>query len=194
MTAMALVLASKSPRRRELMALVAPSFELDEAALDEGALCAESARRAEMPAQLAQALAAAKAGAVFAARGGRDTVVDCDTVVELDGAVLGKPADEEQARMMLESLSGREHRVHTGVCVLAPGRPPARFTETTRVTFAGIPQEEIDAVVRTEEPYDKAGGYGIQGWAARFVPSICGCYYNVMGLPVPALYRALAGL
>lgn len=182
---MALVLASQSPRRRELMRLVTPDFVVDAAGVD------EQATGGAGPAQTAEKLAAAKAGAVFARRAG-DIVIGCDTVVELDGEILGKPKDAAEAARMLGALAGRDHFVHTGLCLLGPGRQAVRFSETTRVTFSPIPQEAIDAVVATNEPYDKAGGYGIQGWAARFAPRIEGCYYNVMGLPVSALWRALS--
>lgn len=184
---MALVLASQSPRRRELMRLVTPDFVVDVADVD------ESGPAAAGPAQLAGRLARAKAEAVFARRP-YDTIIGCDTVVALDEAVLGKPRDAAEAVRMLEALSGRDHLVHTGLCLLGPGRRAHDLVETTRVTFSPIPRGEIEAVAATDEPYDKAGGYGIQGWAARFIPAIEGCYYNVMGLPVAALWRALARL
>ena len=98
---------------------------------------------------------------------------------------------------MLERLSGRAHRVHTGVCICTPqtpGRPAALFAETSTVYFAPLPEREVYNYTNTPEPYDKAGGYGIQGAMARFIPGIKGCYYNVMGLPVAALYAALKRL
>lgn len=179
----AIVLASKSPRRRQLMQLVLKSFEVDEAGLDESKISAES------PMLLAQALAKAKAADVKARRP-QDIIIGCDTVVELDGAVLGKPKNRQHAEEMLYALSGKKHLVHTGVCILANGCETA-FAETTSVWFSSVPMQEIVKYVQTNEPYDKAGGYGVQGWASRFIPRIDGCYYNVMGLPVAALYTAL---
>lgn len=179
---MALVLASQSPRRRELMRLITEDFVVDAADIDEEAV------QAATPEELAGNLAAAKALAVKGRR--EDTIIGCDTVVELDGAVLGKPRGEAEAARMLNALSGREHLVHTGLCVLGPGAG-GRHVETTKVVFAPIPAAAIHAVIQTDEPYDKAGGYGIQGWAARFIPRIEGCYYNVMGLPVAALWQLL---
>ncbi len=181
---MALVLASKSPRRRQLMTLVCPVFETDEAHFEEDALPGEA------PAQTALRLARGKAQNV-AARRPRDVVIGCDTVVEAAGRLLGKPANREQAADMLLLLSGRRHWVHTGVCIIAPGRAPAAFTNSTAVDFAPLPKAEIDAYTATPEAYDKAGGYGIQGWAARYVLGVDGCFYNVMGLPVAALYHKL---
>jgi septum formation protein len=184
---MALVLASQSVRRRELMALVAADFVLDEAAVD------ETATRGLPPVCLARELARQKACAV-AARRPRDVVIGCDTVVELEGRPLGKPQNPAAARAMLAALSGRRHWVHTGLCVAAENKAPDSFSETTAVNFAPLPAGEIEAYIATDEPYDKAGGYGIQGWAARYVLRVEGCYYNVMGLPVARLYHRLLAL
>lgn len=186
---MAIVLASQSPRRRQLMKLVTPNFEVDTAEVD------EAAADAPTPCGLALALALQKAAAVAGRRPG-DVVIGCDTVVELAGQPLGKPGTPGQAVDMLAALAGKTHLVHTGVCVLLPGNtaPAASFAETTKVEFSDIPMPEILAYVKTGEPFDKAGGYGIQGQAARYIPRISGCYYNVMGLPVAALYQSLAGL
>lgn len=182
----ALILASKSPRRRELLQLITPFFEVADADVNEAALTAKS------PLLLAQALARAKAEAVFSACP-QHAVIGCDTVVEAGGQTLGKPHSEQQATQMLKALSGRWHAVHTGVCIMVPGNrhPAALFAETTQVEFAEIPPAEIARYVKTTEPYDKAGAYGIQGFAARYIPRINGCYYNVMGLPVAALYSEL---
>ena len=180
-----IVLASQSPRRRELMALVVPAFEIEVAAVDESAFSWE-----ENPAQVAAQLAGVKAQAVFARRP-QAIVIGCDTVVELDGQVLGKPKTKDEAVAMLTALAARRHKVHTGVAVYAPQQAPFTFFETTTVEFSAVAPEDILACADTDEPYDKAGAYGIQGWAARFVTRIEGCYYNVMGLPVAALYRSL---
>ncbi|MGD9559780.1 MAG: nucleoside triphosphate pyrophosphatase [Oscillospiraceae bacterium] len=181
---MALVLASKSPRRRALFSHITPHFVVAEAGVDEGSLFEVA------PALFAQQLASQKATEVFLQRG-KDVVVGCDTVVEIAGEVLGKPKDRADAARMIGLLSGKKHRVHTGVSICLPGHEEQRFTETTAVYFAPVPQQEVQAYVRTEEPYDKAGAYGIQGWAARYVTRIEGCFYNVMGLPVATLYHTL---
>ena len=173
---MSLILASGSPRRRELMALITPDYQVVTSEVDESKIAAEN------PARLAQALAAAKARAVAAQYPG-DVVVGCDTVVDCGGVVFGKPRDEADAVVMLRALSGRAHRVHTGVCVCRDGQAAATV-ETTTVHFAPIPEEELLAYVRTPEPYDKAGAYAIQGRAAVWCSGIEGCYYNIMGLPV----------
>ena len=185
---MALVLASHSPRRRELMALLTPDFAVDEANVDEESITAAT------PCELAVTLARLKALDVAARRPG-DVVIGCDTVVEANGVTLGKPHGEDDAKQMLNRLSGGRHHVHTGVCIVRPGRPqPCQFSATTHVDFAPVPPDAIAAYVQTSEPYDKAGGYGIQGWAARYVTRVEGCYYNVMGLPVAALYQKLREL
>ena len=181
---MALILASASPRRRELMALVDPDFTVAVSDVDESAI------RADTPAHLAQALAAAKAQAVAAAHPA-DTVLGFDTVVECEGRVFGKPHGKAEALAMLRALSGNAHRVHTGVCVCRGGTAAATV-ETTVVHFAPVPEPELAAYVDTAEPYDKAGGYAIQGRAARWCSGIEGCYYNIMGLPVHRAVQLLA--
>lgn len=183
---MQLILASASPRRRELMNLVAPRYEVCVSQVDESALTAPD------PAALAQVLALAKCAAVAALRPG-DAVVGCDTVVDVDGRVLGKPRDRDDARRMLLSLSGRTHRVHTGVCIQAPGEQRL-FCATTEVTFWPLDARELERYLATAEPYDKAGAYGIQGGASVFVQGIRGCYFNVVGLPVSQVHRALRSM
>lgn len=173
---MALILASGSPRRRELMQLITDNFTIVTSEVDEGTLFADT------PARLAQSLAAAKAQAVAAQRPG-DTVLGFDTVVDCGGVVFGKPADETDALRMLRALSGRAHKVHTGVCVCRDGRSAATV-ETTVVHFSPIGEQDLLDYVRTPEPYDKAGAYAIQGHAALWCAGIEGCYYNIMGLPV----------
>ncbi len=182
---MSLILASESARRRELLLLLTKRFTTTTAKIDEAAFVASS------PQKLAETLAIEKANAVFL-----DTenaaVLACDTVVDLNGTALGKPKSEDEAVEMLCALSARWHKVHTGVCLMQSGKQVHTFVETTRVLFAAIPMSEVLAIAATGEPYDKAGGYGIQGWAARFIPRIEGCYYNVMGLPLAALQTLLA--
>ena len=179
-----MILASKSPRRRELLGMLTPNFTVVEAGVNEDASTSAS------PAGLAGNLARQKALAVFAMHP-QSAVIGCDTVVEVKGRALGKPVDAEEAKEMLAALSGRTHQVHTGVCICLPGQQPEFFVETTKVTVASVSAADIDAYTATKEPYDKAGGYAIQGHFARYIPRIEGCYYNVMGLPVAALYQAL---
>lgn len=178
-----LILASASPRRRELLAKLTPDFTVCAAAFDEHSV------HADTPAALAALLAQGKCRAV--ARTHPDAaVIGCDTVVDVDGAVFGKPADAADAARMLRALSGRRHAVHTGVCVSCGGQETA-FTETTRVQFAALSEDEIAAYLATGDAFDKAGAYGIQNGACRFVTAIEGCYFNVMGLPVAHLYAVL---
>lgn len=178
-----LILASGSPRRQELLHLITDEFAVCTSEVDERAITAPTAK------ELVQKLAQAKAAAVAAIRPG-DLVLGCDTVVELDGRVLGKPQDREEARQMMQALSGRRHLVHTGVCLLQKDRADL-FAETTEVEFSPLCAQEIEDYILTPEPYDKAGGYGVQGGAAKFVTALHGCYFNVMGLPVSAVYRHL---
>ncbi|MEG1152943.1 MAG: Maf family protein [Ruthenibacterium sp.] len=178
-----MILASASPRRKELLALITPDYTVVPSMLDERAITAET------PKALAQALACAKCRDI-AQNYPRDCVIGCDTVVDVDGAVLGKPADAADARHMLQLLSGRTHLVHTGVA-LCKGAQFEAFAETTAVTFATLSETEIEDYLATGEPYDKAGGYGIQGAAAKFVRGVDGCYFNVMGFPVAHVYAAL---
>ena len=173
---MALILASGSPRRRELMSLITPDYTVITSDVDETKIAADS------PAHLAKALATAKARAV-AEEHPDDVVCGFDTVVECEGEVFGKPKDEADAMRMLRALSGRAHRVHTGVCICR-GRRAAATVETTSVHFSSIEEGDLRIYVRTPEPYDKAGAYAIQGHAALWCAGIEGCYYNIMGLPV----------
>lgn len=183
---MALILASASPRRRELLALLTHDFEVRAVDVDESGFAEPTV------AALAGRLAAEKCAAA-AALWPQDCVIGSDTVVEAAGELLGKPRDMDDARRMLQLLSGSESLVHTGVCIRCGSREQ-RCVETTAVRFAAIPAEEIERYIRTDEPYDKAGGYGIQGWAARHIEGIDGCYYNVMGFPVRAVYTMLRAL
>ena len=180
---MSLILASGSPRRKELLAMICPEFSVITSEVDESAITAPT------PAETALALATAKCKAV-AKEHPEDVVIGCDTVVDCGGKVFGKPKDKEDARRMLKALSGSDHYVHTGVCVWHEGESHT-FTATTRVRFFPLSDEQIEAYISTDEPYDKAGGYGIQGYAARFVSGIQGCYFNVVGLPVHRLYEML---
>jgi septum formation protein len=178
-----MVLASGSPRRFELLAGLGLAFELRPADLDEAVLPGETG-----PAYV-ERLAREKAAAV-AAPG--ELVIAADTTVDLDGELLGKPADDGDAHRLLRRLSGRTHHVHTGVCVrrspATPGHPVVCSTVvTTAVTFAELSDGWIDWYVGTGEPFDKAGGYGMQGSAALFVAHIDGSPTNVIGLPLDTL-------
>lgn len=135
------------------------------------------------PGELVTALAAAKAREVAAGRGAEDTVIGADTIVWVDGQVLGKPRDRQDAARMLHMLSGRTHQVYTGVCLIRGGGESRRF-EMTKVHFRPLSDGEIDAYIATGEPMDKAGAYGAQGKAALFVQGIEGDFFNVMGLPL----------
>ena len=156
---MGIILASSSPRRRELMALITPDYTVRTSDVDERAI------RAETPALLAQKLAAAKCRAV-AESCPEDVVIGCDTVVDVDGAVFGKPADRDDARRMIRVLAGRGHLVHTGVCIAAQGRELC-FAATTKVVFDALSDAEIETYIATDDPYDKAGAYGVQNGAAK---------------------------
>ena len=137
-------------------------------------------------------LALRKAAAVFSERPDA-CVVGADTIVWLDGQIIGKPRDEADAYRILRTLSGRTHTVYTGLAILWPGGQQV-FHDTTRVTFASLSDGEIWAYIRTGEPLDKAGAYGVQGLGAILVERVEGCYFTVIGLPVPKLYRALREL
>lgn len=178
-----IVLASASPRRRELLASLGLSFDIQPAEGPENTPESGDAGNA------ARAIALGKARAVAALRP-EDLVIGADTVVELDGHILGKPSDEAEASAMLKSLSARTHRVYTGVAVIAGGREEARSV-VTHVRFRALSEREIAAYVATGEPMDKAGAYAVQGRAALFVEGIEGDYFNVVGLPLCALGRML---
>lgn len=181
---MELILASQSPRRRELLGLIAAGFSVCPADIDETmdeSLTME-ARVADLSARKARAVAQANPGAA---------VVGSDTVVVLDGVPLGKPADEADAHRMLTALSGRVHEVVTGVALALPDGAVLQDATVTRVRFAPLTAGEIDWYIATREPMDKAGAYGIQGLGARFIEGIEGDYYSVMGLPVRRLYEML---
>lgn len=181
-----IILASKSPRRRELFSLITDRYRCIAPDVDESGVTSGDAR------QLSVDLARLKASQVFS-ENPNTIVVGCDTVVEVDGRVLGKPRDKEEARTMLHSLSGRRHNVYTGVCVLGGGHERA-FACHTSVEFYPIPPVDLERYIATNDPYDKAGGYGVQGMAACFVRGIRGDYFNVMGLPVSRLYNTLKEL
>jgi septum formation protein len=179
-----LILASGSPRRRELLTQAGFTFAVRAADIDEGL------RPGEDPVEYVTRLAQEKAQAMYALEGRDDIVVlGADTTVVLDEEILGKPVDKADAVRMLRGLSGRAHRVITGVAVVSADSVEAA-SEVTEVWFREISDAEIAAYVETGEPMDKAGSYGIQGRAAKWIPRIEGCYFNVMGLPL-ALVSAM---
>jgi len=180
---MPLILASASPRRAELLRNAAIAFTVEPAHV------AEQPFSNEKPVDYAQRLARDKASAVFA-RNPESVVLGADTVVVVDEHLLEKPADEHDAARMLKLLSGRTHQVITGVCLVAPGFERTE-AEITQVVFSLLSENEIAYYVQTGEPMDKAGAYAIQGIASRWVERIEGCYFNVVGLPLPRVYRML---
>ncbi len=178
-----IILASKSPRRRELMGRITDSFTCVDSNTDESGVTQTD------PARLCVELARLKCKAV-ADLNPDSVVIGCDTIVYSDGLILGKPRRREDAFSMLHRLSGCVHCVYTGVWVIGGGTNEG-FFEKTDVTFCELDDKEIADYVATGDPFDKAGGYGIQNKAACFVRSINGDFFNVMGLPVPALYAFL---
>lgn len=179
---MNLILASQSPRREELLSLFHIPFSVKVADID------EAMDPARDPVEEVARVSRAKAEAI--PRGEGDVVVAADTIVVLDGQVLGKPTDEAHAAAMLTALSGKDHQVMTGVTV-ARGDTLLTHTEITDIHFRPLSQKEIAAYIATGEPMDKAGSYGIQGGAALFAEKMHGDYYNVMGLPVCRLFQML---
>lgn len=183
---MKLVLASASPRRAEILRGANIPFTVLSSAVDETPLPGETAS------DLVRRLAAAKAELVAARAVGPAIVLAADTVVALEGAILGKPRTSEDARQMLEKLSGRTHSVITGVALIRlPDVERREFIEQTQVHFTSLSNEEIVQYLSSGEPFDKAGSYAIQGIGGRFIPRIDGCYFNVVGLPLARLYREL---
>jgi septum formation protein len=197
------VLASGSPRRRELMQLMGFkdvlirvsgfSENLDKAAYPSAAdYC------------LATAVEKAKDVVLLLTKDAPSenlVVISADTIVEVDNKVLEKPSDVDEAHKMLAMLSGNYHTVHTGVAIIAPRKDSSSsehcirsFIQSTRVKFDTLSQQDIDAYIATGEPFDKAGGYGIQGVGGQLVESIEGCYFNVMGLPIHSLSKTLAAM
>jgi septum formation protein len=183
-----LILASRSPRRAELLRAAGFNFEVLPANVDETPLPRET------PEAHVRRLAQEKASVAFEQRA--DVVVlGADTVVVIGDRMLGKPRDPEDAAAMLRALSGRAHEVLTGVSTIAPaGYTPRHFTEVerTRVWFSPLTNDEIAWYVASGEPMDKAGAYAIQGLASRFIDRIEGSYSNVVGLPIALVYRAVA--
>lgn len=182
---MQLILASGSPRRKELLSLFRIPFTVIPADVD------ETMDPAKAPCDEVARLSAKKARAVK--RGPDDVVIAADTIVVCEGKVLGKPKSEENAYAMLSLLSGRDHQVMTG-CTVLRGEKCETFTEVTDLHFRTLSEREIRAYIASGEPMDKAGAYGIQGGAALFCRRMEGDYYNVMGLPVCRLWQTLQSI
>ena len=183
-----LILASASPRRRELLRAAGFDFEVRPSGIEEKRRAGESGE------EFALRAAREKALQVAASAPPESLVLGADTVVIVDGEVLGKPAGPDDAARMLRLLSGVTHRVVTGVCLVrAPDRIEALRSSVTLVTFRRLDEQEISEYVSSGEPLDKAGAYGIQGLAPKFVTRIEGCYFNVVGLPVALVYELLKG-
>lgn len=192
-----LILASSSPRRRELLTLAGLDFTVEAADID------ERLQPGETPAKYVQRLAVEKAQAIWERHKDRVTgteeardndpliVLGADTTVVLDGEILGKPADQADARRMLQALSGRTHQVLTGIAAVTRAGVVSEV-EITQVFFDLIDEQELVRYLASGEPLDKAGAYGIQGYAARWIPRIEGCFFNVMGLPLSCTMALLA--
>ena len=195
---MRLILASASPRRRELLTAAGIAFTAQSTEIP------EIPNPGEEPRAYAERLAREKASVIAAAHP-EDAVLGADTIVVVDGLVLEKPVDALDAERMLRLLSGRTHEVITAVCVIAPKQASEKDlseensasvksdvrSESTQVTFSPLSEREIAYYVSTGEPMDKAGAYGIQGIASRWIPRVEGDYSNVVGLPIALVYRML---
>ena len=181
-----LILASGSPRRKELLEMVGRPYQCEPSEAD------ETVPEGMEPQDIPEFLAVKKAKAVLA-KHPEDMVLGADTIVELDGQVLGKPGTKEEAAQMLRMLSGETHMVYTGVAILSAGQE-AHFTTVTKVEFYPLSEEEIQEYIATGEPMDKAGAYGIQGKGALLVKRIHGDFYTVMGLPIGEVERHLRRL
>jgi len=189
-----LILASASPRRKELLDQIGLTFEVETADID------ETPRLGEEPVAYTMRLAEHKASAVFArlrlrgANAERLVVLGADTTVVCGGQILGKPEDDADAARMLRLLAGKRHTVVTGVAVVTGMAAPVVEAEVTAVEMAPLSEVEIASYIATGEPQGKAGGYAIQGRAARFIPRIEGCYFNVVGLPLARVSAILGRL
>lgn len=191
-----IILASASPRRRELLEQIGLEFEVIPGCVEEKAV-------SQVPCEMVMELSALKARDVFDRLGDEEkalaVVAGADTIVVFEGQVMGKPGSREEAEDMLSLLQGKTHQVYTGVTLIRQkekGLPPVAvsFYERTEVTMYPVSSQEIRAYVDTGEPMDKAGAYGIQGKCAAFIQEICGDYYNVVGLPIGRLYQEMKKL
>lgn len=179
-----IILASGSPRRKELLSYIADEFAVIPSSLEEIAYGAPREQTLKLAKDKARDVAKSYPDAV---------VIGADTLVAIGGRVLGKPRDKEDAASMLRALSGRTHEVYTGVAIVCGGNVMTECV-VTKVTFDAMTDEEIASYIETGEPMDKAGAYGIQGYCGKFIRGIQGCYFNVMGLPQNTLYGMLKKL
>jgi septum formation protein len=177
-----LILASQSPRRKEILETAGIPFQVKVANVD------ESVHSGEAPNSYVRRVAAAKAMAVPREPG--DVILAADTTVVAAGQILGKPEDANDAKRMLRLLSGEFHEVLTGICIFS-GTKLQIDAESTLVYFSKLSEEEIESYVHSGEPMDKAGGYAIQGLASKYIQRVEGCYFNVVGLPISLVYRHL---
>lgn len=180
-----IVLASASPRRKELISLITENVEIRPAECDETLPDGIGAKEA------VEYLSKIKNDAAKSISAHDELIISADTVVAVSNEILGKPADKEDARRMIKLLSGRTHQVYTGVTISYKGNA-VTFSEKTDVSFFDLTDDEIESYVSSSEPYDKAGAYGIQGKASLLVSGINGDYFNVVGLPVARLNRELS--
>lgn len=176
-----IILASQSPRRRELLKYITNDFEVKTANVD------ETLEKGISPDKAVEYLSKIKAEPF---KNGVETIIGADTVVSIDGKILGKPKDKADAFDMIKELSGREHSVFTGVTVICKNEEKT-FSVETKVKFFDLSDDEINTYIATGEPFDKAGAYGIQGFGSLLVEKIDGDYFNVVGLPVSTLNRVL---
>ena len=181
-----IILASNSPRRKELLTLGGIPFEVCPANVEEYTTETE-------PAEVVKALSLQKGSAVRQIHPDK-VILAADTVVCIDGKILGKPKDKEDAFNMLKSLNGRTHTVYTGVSILTPAGKTVTFAQGTEVTFYDNSDSDLWDYVQTGEPMDKAGAYGIQGKGVFLVEKICGDYNNVVGLPLARVIREIKGI
>ena len=179
-----LILASSSPRRSERLRNAGIVFTVHPSHVPEFPVAGE------IPFDYVRRLAREKAQAIASLHPG-GFILGADTTVIVDHHMLEKPADHEDTERMLRLLSGRTHEVTTGVCLITPDGTLDIRSETTQVTFAPLSEDEIRFYISTGEPVDRAGAYAIQGFASRWVTAISGCYFNVVGLPIPLVYRML---
>jgi len=178
-----LILASQSPRRREIFDMLRINYNVKISDIAEPITDEDPALQAERHAKN-------KALAILASCSNSEIVVSADTIVIIEGRLMGKPADRDEAANHLRLLSGRSHTVITGICIAQKDRWVTAH-ELTEVRFANISEDEIRDYVQTNEPMDKAGAYGIQGFGSQFVTRINGCYFNVMGFPVHLFYKSI---
>ena len=182
-----IILASGSPRRREILSELGAELKIITADVD------ESSNESD-PERLAEYLARKKGQAVYEMLSNQKStdaslpIISADTVVYCDGEIMGKPKDENDAYRMLAKLSGKAHSVTTGICVISNGTPFSSAV-TTKVFVDNLTDDEIKAYINTRDPFDKAGGYGIQGIFSKHISKIEGCYFNVVGLPTNALSK-----